>query len=512
LWNVKAGDIPVTFEVDLPVSVEPPSEEKPREPIPSIDTSGIIHQVFRRLVDAQKGIPLANYVVQTFDLGTSAEPEFLGHDTTNGNGEFVLSYATLPDQEPAETRRRLELRVIDAQGKETHRAEIHEGPDQNRIIEIRVPVPEGPAAPSPTINDLAETVQLELPEGLLPFLARRQIHTLADIRKRGGIPRTEDLPVDPSHPAILALEAHADLGRISPDIRTNAELITAGYTSILTIAESPRSGFVTTAHPKMGDFRAATAQISAKAQTGFLNTVVWGVQAEIANGFVLYPGIAAAVFPFRCTCRDCEAAVSPLAYLADLLDYTAAHLEDNNNKINLQFLTDIFRQPFGRLPASCESMDTIVRQVRICIEVLRSYLQAHPPTPARRTALEAAEKNYRLLAYTTLLSKLGVSFEEIRLARTMDDKKRGALADRLGIDLEGSRPDHLDALLLDPAANPAVLTGQALEQLFGLVDTNRDPLANGPVPMIYEPGAWNACGPYGRPKTGLWICPSKGGR
>ena len=112
-----------------------------------------------------------------------------------------------------------------------------------------------------------------------------------------------------------------------------------------------------------------------------------------------------------------------------------------------------------------------VRQVRICIEVLRSFLGARPLSDANReAALARSENEYRLAVYTTLLIRIGTSHEEIRLARTADEETRQALADRLGIPLE-----RLESLFLEPAA----VTEEALERLFGLADTTRDPLSEG---------------------------------
>ena len=61
------------------------------------------------------------------------------------------------------------------------------------------------------------------------------------------------------------------------------------------------------------------------------------------------------------------------------------------------------------------------------------------------------------------------------MARTAEPLIRKALAERLGIELGASRPDHLDALFVDPTA----LTEAILEALFGLVDTTRDVLSEG---------------------------------
>ena len=72
--------------------------------------------------------------------------------------------------------------------------------------------------------------------------------------------------------------------------------------------------------------------------------------------------------------------------------------------------------------------------------------------------------------------KLGTSYEELRLARAADNSTRTALAARLGIDLQASRPDKLDALVLQPNE----ITEARLERLFGLVDTTRNALSSSP--------------------------------
>jgi hypothetical protein len=163
--------------------------------------------------------------------------------------------------------------------------------------------------------------------------------------------------------------------------------------------------------------------------------------------------------------------VSPLAYLADLLKYATENIKNNNAAIKASDLAAMFHQPFD-LPASCEAADTPVRQVRLCIEVLRSYLGARPlGDVATETQLAVAERQYRLAAYTALLTKLGTSYAELRLSRSREPVDRQSLADRLGIDLS-----HLSGLFLEPET----LTEAELEQRFGLADTTRAPFT--PLP------------------------------
>ncbi len=77
--------------------------------------------------------------------------------------------------------------------------------------------------------------------------------------------------------------------------------------------------------------------------------------------------IAHQLFPQQCGCADCEAAVSPAAYLAALFDYALKHVRNNKLKFDLKFLENTFHQPFSELPTDCEAVEKQVRQVRICV-------------------------------------------------------------------------------------------------------------------------------------------------
>jgi receptor-binding and translocation channel-forming TcA subunit of Tc toxin/ABC toxin-like protein len=166
--------------------------------------------------------------------------------------------------------------------------------------------------------------------------------------------------------------------------------------------------------------------------------------------------------PALCRCEDCAAALSPRAYLVDLIAFTITMILDGKTAVNLSSLTALLHQPFSDLMASCDAMNLPIRQARICIEVLRSVLVG-------QTAVD--DSAYRQAAYLALLDRLGVSNEELLLAHTAVDDQRKILAERVGIDLDGTRPDHLDALLFD-LSQPLQPTEQNLVDLFGLVDTH----------------------------------------
>ncbi len=142
-----------------------------------------------------------------------------------------------------------------------------------------------------------------------------------------------------------------------------------------------------------------------------------------------------------------------------------------------------FHQPFTTLPVSCGAVERQVRQVRLCVEVLRRYLGVEPPTCDQQSAFQQQYKRYLLETYTTLLTQIGASYEALRLARTATPEERRALANRLGMDLGATQPDHLDALFLDPET----ITEARLETLFGLADTTKaDPLADNPIPPALQ--------------------------
>ena len=342
---------------------------------------------------------------------------------------------------------------------------------------------------------------LRLSPALERFLAERGIRSLDDVRRTGGLARLEGLPVPVDDPAIRILEAHTDLDRLAAGDALVGRLIENGYDSVVAVAEAPRGEFVARVAPMVGDAAALRMHADATAQTDYLTNVLAARRADRGTRYAVGgqdDGAAlAAEATARCHCDDCETAISPGAYLAELVDYALRRLRRNGARLTLDDLSGLLYQPLGALPMSCDSSTTQVRQVRLAVEVLRRYLLAHPAPAGGGLVVvgqvEPLARAYRVAAYTTLLVRIGTSYEEVRLARLASPEDRQRLADRLGIDLRlvllpWGRPgvqflsNTLDALALDPGASslqPLAVTEPKLEQLFGLVDTTRDPLAAG---------------------------------
>jgi hypothetical protein len=330
--------------------------------------------------------------------------------------------------------------------------------------------------------DLARVVQLDAAHPVFPALERRNIRTLEDLRAAGGVALLRDPEIPADDPGVRKLEAHARLLTLEPDAQVNERLISAGNSSIGAVARATPDELRRALGDGAPADRAEALRRSAKLKHAFIDGVATGFAAQQASGFLKtiedwrkeHP--IRQIVPETCGCEDCAGAVSPQAYLADLMQYALDHLRQNGQKIDLNSFKDNFHQPFSELPATCAASEKKVRQVRICVEVLRSYLGARPLAPATREgALRTVEAEYRLAAYQGLLEKLGTSFTEIRLARGASADERRKLAERLGV----SATD-LDALFIDPAG----LSEAGLEAVFGLQDTTQPPLRSMPTPSI----------------------------
>ena len=337
------------------------------------------------------------------------------------------------------------------------------------------------AARTPLVQ-LAEAVDLDPAHPIFAALERRNIRTLDDLRAAGGVALMPESEISPDDPALAKLEAHARLMTLQPNTAANERLIAAGYSSIGAVARAASDEIRRALGDSASADGAAALHRTAKLQDAFIHDVGLGFAGQQATGYLntiedwrtehpIYQILSA-----TCGCEDCAAAVSPQAYLADLMQYALDHLRDNGQKIDLNFFKDNFHQPFSDLPATCEASQAKVRQVRICVEVLRSYLGARPLAPAaRENALKLVEQEYRLGAYQRILEKLGTTFTEIRLARGAAPEDRGKLAERIGVS-----ETNLDALFIDPSA----LSESALESLFGLGDTTQPPLRVTATPSI----------------------------
>jgi len=181
-----------------------------------------------------------------------------------------------------------------------------------------------------------------------------------------------------------------------------------------------------------------------------------------------------AVSAYQCNCQDYESAISPGAYLAELLDYVtgtgegAGHVVDrwetdeDERTMSLAEFANTFHQPFDRLSATSEAARTDVRHVRITLESLLHYVADHEDGAVPDYEATA---DYRLSAYETLLGEWGVTREDLRDAR-YTETDREWVAESIGVP-----QDRVADLRLRPDAgkhDADALSEENLEDVFGL--------------------------------------------
>ena len=455
--------------------------------------------VTAQLRDSMSGLPLSAHTVTVSDMAAGNENR--GMYITDRAGMFSFDFyhsRQIPaDHPPREFR--LEIRSSSGNAvPDNGYLEVNLNRPPAEVVHASVRVPDADAE---NRRQHFAALMADPSMGPLKYLVEEQgIRTLADMRRNGGLSTMAGLPK--SNPSLIhKIAALADLDRISPDLAVSHALLDKKFESVSTIAHTPQSEFV--ARMARGDgalneLEAEKLHVAATAQTRLLDNMLVERAVNIANGF-RFDGADPANPPDGgaapvCNCADCEAAVSPAAYLATLLDYALKNIRRNTvENIDLQFLVDTFHQPFRDLPTDCGAVEKQLLQVRICVEVLRSFLGNRPLGAEAETTLSKAEADVYFSIYALLLSRIGTSYEEIRLARAETDENRSALAERLGIALTLPRPadvpnddehngDELDQLFLNPGAKPMedhLLTAGAIESFFGFADTSRDPFSEG---------------------------------
>lgn len=320
---------------------------------------------------------------------------------------------------------------------------------------------------------------LQLPQKFRSILKRKKVKTFGDLRKNGLLEEVIEKGKLKDEETIKGLKSYLNLSSISSEFEVNTKLIEKGYSHPYQITQVTRDLFRENLSQEIGYFKSTLIYEKAIVQSRFLSNIGTGAAVDAANGYSvgMDQALGALGISQSCHCRDCEAAVSPLAYLVDLLNYAVKHLrQSNDSTVNLSFLTLQFGQPFGALPASCKAAEREIRQVRVGIEVLRK--QSIPST--KLITFKKAEKQYLLNTYQAILQKLGTSNQELRLARTWQEEDRERLAMKLGIEL--TTEDELGRLLLSNETGTSEiqqLTEENIEILFGLVDTTRAELSDG---------------------------------
>jgi hypothetical protein len=426
---------------------------------------------------------VGGYTVEATQMDLGA-PKYLGTETTQANGYFSIGYQI---KKPLHQYTYIKIEVKDHDTVLTDAYFDVENGSQTILI---INYDGAPAAPTyTTIAAVVAATGLSIPSALATFLSSHGIVNLKQIRDQGGLKYMTGLPVAQDDPAVIALDAHADLNTISYDISVNQKLIDSGIYSLRDLNNMNRTDavnrFMGLSDVQAGGFNAMKIHAVSKVYGSFLQSLIVGhrAAANTPSSMGKIPELDA-VLEEQCICDDCDAAVSPLAYLTDLLNYTITNIKYSGAGDTFAFLESTFYQNFKELPHYCDAEENLICQQRVVVEILRRYITdpVHTPTSDQSAALAKATKEYVVNAYRYLLEAFGTSYEELRDVRVGADSsdRKATLAKRLNIPYVAGGPDAYDpftTLFID--LKSIALTEAYLEKVFGLIDTTRDCMCTG---------------------------------
>lgn len=344
----------------------------------------------------------------------------------------------------------------------------------------------------PSVSKTVASTGLTIPSDVVDYLSTINDYPLTHlehIRHVGGFRNLPADQVDIENPVLLELDALAELEVLQDVVDKNKDLYDLGYKSISKIALTGRGQFMEDVSTLFEDLEAGRIHYQARAAH------LYGIN-NAANALAPVPdhelgkARSIAATATGCNCPDCSSAVSPVAYLADLIGFATTHIRAGSTFIDIEFLEERFHHRLGGLKLSCDQVGKPVCQNRIAAESLRHFLDPegdNAPVGDALEALEAAEKEYLMQAYELLLNKLGTSYTEIRSARGQTGTAIGKeLAERLGIPEEFEAHSTVQKLYIDLSDPANIVEGESvtdppstgLETLFGLRDSNRDPLTD----------------------------------
>ena len=434
-----------------------PGRELPLQPQRSDNRASFTIRLIES--DAPRKPPVQHFATNIELLNEDNKPVgqlFQGRSDANGAVSFTVAYT-----EGQTATQNLKLTVRGLEGQELLEQTIKLDPNKPDIsVEMKLATYRkrltGP------LDEWQQAMGRPVSTRLNNLFTLEKIVSLADIRKSAEKLKKANGLSKQETTLLNDLIAHAYLQVLSQDEALRQELIDSGFKDIFSIAAVSRADFLRKTKDQSllsREILANQAHSRAVNQVESLKNRLLEQKIVLANGFSQAQTSAE---PQPCTC-DCQSAVSPLAYLADLLDFVLREVAYDDGELTLHQLEQFFYQLLSALPADCSASEEIVRQVRICIEVLRSKALADGKTDQA----DAAAAEHATRAYETLLSALGTSSRELRSLLGAPEADRLRRAQTLGISVE-----HLNDLRLTP-------TETALENIFGLQGTSRDPLSFG---------------------------------
>lgn len=468
------------------------------------DEDGYIFERTGQLIDVTTQKPYGGQKVRVSFTQDLIEIADFGIAFTNGNGYFPFTLVINRTILAGEGEAALKCEVLDTEDAvlSTTSITINEDNKDNKVWVFETTLSLEQPENSSSISDLASGLSFEIETEITTYLSTNSISTLKDIRRAGGLRYQEDLAESEYTTTINLLDAHAQLELVSNDYELNHFLIEdKGYTTLYKVAEKDRAEFIkdTEEYGSSAYLKLAKIHTAAKAGERVMRNMHIGMvlkSGATVNGegiASINPSFQAYHLP-KCSCDDCKAAVSPLAYLSDLIEYTVEHVSwegtYTDKETKREELQDLFCLKFLQIKNICSEINNTVCQYRVAIEVLNCY-KGHPGTEltaCQTTAFNSDEKLYLNTAYFVLLEEMGTSFSELRDTVKDTVERQQQLADRLGIvPTYGVSPyNTLVKMFLDPRATSGTsqITNGRLEEIFGFRDYTKDAIYAQPEPLI----------------------------
>jgi hypothetical protein len=408
--------------------------------------------------DAVKAEPAKNVSVTVHLLSADGKPAaVLVNGRADAQGRVAFFISDQPPKDPAAQREplpKIQIIVRDVDGDAIGQSVAlqpergKELPAQKVSVKAHLEKLEAPLDVWTTATGMRLSPKVD------QALKSSKIGSLAKLRAAKDIEKTPGLG-QADIKELKLLQKHSRLQLISRDHKANQHLVDAGISDVTDIARLTRSSFAKKLKGKLNLQKANALHGAAMRATAIASRLAMADRVDAANNRVAKVQASTAE-PQPCEC-DCQSAVSPLAYLADLLDYAVRHVLFNAAELSMDQLGEQFFQPFATLPADCSASETQVRQVRLCIEVLRKK------AAKEGTDISAIVEAHAKSSYPSLLSALGVTHTDLRLARAASDERKQTLADRMGVPVA--------QLFVDFLLNESAQTEEKLNELFGLPPT-----------------------------------------
>lgn len=410
------------------------------------------------LIDAVSAEALVGFLVHAKSSDEDSSLNLQG-SITNGQGEFILTYALPPESTLSNLS--LVLNIEASNGDELDEQEVSLPVEQKEAVIIKITVPV-PIEPGEALQLTA--LPITFSNDLTTFLKKNNLTNIAELRKLGNLETVKGLPETlRASDEVRQLQAQVDLSLLSTDlkpaeqIKQNQLLIDKGFASFSAIADMPVEQFVSV----IGNDSIVSPAIQ-HAQARYLDFQLANAYLDIKTGGTNNSEELQQDSALSCQCEDCVSALSPGAYLTDLIGYVTSNVtQASGTAITLDFLVDNFHQPLSKLPINCAATKTQVRQVRIACEVL---LAAIDTSQLNFVITDERVAKYRQAAYQSLLRNIGTSQFDLDRASSDDDIE--AIAHRIGIDSKYVEELQLESDVHQILGN--ALSEHNLERIFGL--------------------------------------------